>query len=161
MIPLFKSFIFLLFFNLLLGELSAQSAVVPIGGDISGEGGNVSFTSGLIAYDSIGNEFVTISQGVQQPYEILTVGNNINMEIKLSYLVFPNPVSEDLTLDIPDKEIAGMSYRIFDMNGNILMESLIKNRLSIINMSKLPVASYLLEVIQNQEVKKVFKIIKR
>ena len=69
----------------------AQSAIVPVGGDAQNNNGSVSYTVGQIAIQTNGNESVSLSEGVQQPYEIMTVGVNDFPQITLNALVYPNP----------------------------------------------------------------------
>lgn len=54
--------------------LSAQSSVVPTGGTASGNGGTVTYTVGQIAAQNNSDGTTSISEGVQQPYEIQTIG---------------------------------------------------------------------------------------
>ena len=71
----------------------AQSAIVPVGGDSQSSSGSVSYTVGQIAVTTTigGNGTFIVTEGVQQPYEILTVGVNDYPQIILSAKVFPNP----------------------------------------------------------------------
>ena len=49
----------------------AQEAVSAAGGNASGSGGTASYTIGQVAYTTNSSASGTITQGVQQPYEIL------------------------------------------------------------------------------------------
>ena len=57
-----------------LGTAVAQNAVVPVGGTASGNGGTVTYTVGQIAVQTNSDGTASISEGVQQPYEISVVG---------------------------------------------------------------------------------------
>jgi len=55
--------------------VSAQEAVLATGADAAGSGGKVSYSVGQIAYTSQTGSNGSVTQGVQQPYEIFaTVG---------------------------------------------------------------------------------------
>ena len=58
------------------GIVAAQSAVVSVGGDAQSNGGSVSYTVGQVAVQTVANSngSVSVAEGVQQPYEIMTVG---------------------------------------------------------------------------------------
>ena len=48
----------------------AQQAIVPIGGDAIGASGQISYSIGQIAYTTYEGSTGSVSQGVQQPFEI-------------------------------------------------------------------------------------------
>ncbi|MEE4177590.1 MAG: hypothetical protein V2I46_08780, partial [Bacteroides sp.] len=54
--------------------LFGQEAVVPAGGNATGSGGSVSYTAGQVFYLIHSGPSGSVSQGVQQPYEIFAVG---------------------------------------------------------------------------------------
>ena len=64
------------------GVALAQSAIVPAGGNVQVNGKKVSFTVGQIAVKTVANNSGTIfiTEGVQQPYEIMNMGADSNQE---------------------------------------------------------------------------------
>jgi hypothetical protein len=97
---------------------------------------------------------------VQHAYEIFTVGIK-ETELNISLTAFPNPTTENLTLQISDFNNTKLSYQLFDMKGKQLGNEQIVTHQTQINMNGFPSATYFLNVL-NQENKKFqsFKIIK-
>jgi len=52
----------------------AQTAIPAAGGNATGSGGTVSYSVGQLTYNTYQGSVGTVSEGVQQPYEILTIG---------------------------------------------------------------------------------------
>ena len=102
----------------------------------------------------------SVAQGVQHAYEIFTVGIN-ETALSISLSAFPNPTTENLTLQISDYNNEKLSYQLFDMQGKQLSNGQIVAQQTQIDMNSLPTATYFINVV-NQENKKVqsFKIIK-
>lgn len=145
--------------------LHAQEALPAAGGNASGSGGSVSFSIGQVFYntDKDGNSSVT--QGVQQPYEItVTTGLEDIKWINLDCSVYPNPTTNYLTLKVDAStkvSIQSLSYQLHDMNGKLIRFEKVENLETQIDMTNLVSESYLLEVINRKKIVKSFKIIKR
>ena len=140
--------------------VQAQQTIPAAGHDISGSGGSVSYTIGQLVYTTNIGANNSLAQGVQQVYEISTLGVDDFNEIKLDYLVYPNPTIDKLTLKIQNFNNEDLSYQIYDINGRILkMEKLMNNATSI-SMRYFPSAIYFLRVSSGQQPLKTFKIMK-
>jgi len=137
-----------------------QESVNASGGDASGIGGTVAYSVGQVVYITNTNTYGTVSQGVQQAYEIFTLGSK---ETKLNILisVFPNPTVDNLTLQIGDYNNEKLSYQLFDLQGKLLNKGQLTEKQTQIITARLPAATYFIDVV-NQENKKVqsFRIIK-
>lgn len=152
----------LLFFGLSLSTVSAQQAITSTGGDALGSGGTVVYSVGQIDYTSHTSDSGTISQGVQQPYEIYTL-EVVENELDLSLVVFPNPATDNLTLQIQDYNNEKLVYQLTDLQGRLIKTGSITNNKTHIVMSNLSAATYFLSVEQEnnpQAYKQSFKIIK-
>ena len=138
----------------------AQQATTATGGVATGSGGTVAYSIGQVAYTTNTGSNGSVAQGVQHAYEIFTVGIK-ETELNISLTAFPNPTTENLTLQISDYNNAKLSYQLFDMKGKQLGNGQIVAQQTQINMNGLPSATYFLNVV-NQENKKFqsFKIIK-
>ena len=143
-----------------LGGLHAQESVNATGGDATGSGGTVAYSIGQVVYTTNTDASGTVSQGVQQAYEIFTVGIK-ETELNISLSVYPNPTADNLTLQISDYNNEKLSYQLFDMQGKLLNNGQVTAQQTQINTASLPPATYFINVV-NQENKKVqsFKIIK-
>jgi len=148
---------------LLLGigmTVQAQQATTASGGDASGSGGTAAFSVGQVVYTANTNASGTLSQGVQQAYEIFTLSIK-ETELNISLKAFPNPTLDNLTLQISDYKNEKLSYQLYDIQGRLLNNGQIVAQQTNIEMTSLPTAIYFINVV-NQENQKVqsFKIIK-
>ena len=142
------------------GFAQAQESTNASGGDATGTGGTASYSVGQVVYTTNTGSTGSVAQGVQHAYEIFTVGIK-ETELNISLTAFPNPTTENLTLQISDYNNEQLSYQLFDMQGKQLSNGQITAQQTQINMNSLPTATYYVNVV-NQKNKKVqsFKIIK-
>lgn len=142
------------------GFVQAQESSTTSGGDATGSGGTVAYTIGQVVYNTNSGSNGSVAQGVQHAYEIYTVGIK-ETELNISLTVFPNPTTENLTLQMSDYNNEKLSYQLFDMQGKQLGVGQITAQQTQINMDGLLSATYFIHVV-NQENKELqsFKIIK-
>ena len=139
--------------------LQAQVSMNAAGGDAASDGGSVSFSVGQVVFGANAGTNGSVTEGVQQPYEISVLSvaeqaENINLS------VYPNPSTDYLYLTTSD-EISDLSYQLFDMNGKLLKsEKVIANQTNI-DMQGLVSATYFVKVNQGNKTVKSFKIIKK
>lgn len=145
---------------LCLGVVQAQESTNSAGGNATGSEGNVSYSVGQVVYSTITDASGIVSQGVQQAYEIFTLGTK-NQVINLSLSVFPNPAKENLTLQFNQYNNEKLSYQLFNMQGKLLITGELKNEQTTIDTISLPSGTYIINV-TDQENNKIqsFKIIK-
>ena len=145
-------------FLLLLNFAFAQKSVVATGGNATGTGGTASFSVGQISYKSpTGN---TVSDGVQQPFEIFTLGTDDFPTIILQAIVYPNPTSSNINLIIENYSIDNLHYNLYDIQGRSIANQKITQQGTNITMENLQSANYFLQVFDNNKTLKTFKIIK-
>jgi hypothetical protein len=157
-----KILITLFFLLLALMPTKAQETVPATGGTASGNGGSVTYTVGQVLYITILGTNGTVIQGVQQPYEISVATAVEETEgITLEFKVFPNPTTGKITLTIEDFDIENLKYILFGINGILLQEKNIENRITEISMENLSPSVYFLKVIKDNMEIKTFKIIKK
>jgi hypothetical protein len=138
-----------------------QQAVSTAGGDASGTGGTLSYSVGQVAYITNTENDGTITQGVQQPYEIMVISSiEDKYVISLELSVYPNPVSDYLILKAKDNTSFNLTYRLFDTNGKLLENKKLDGPETNILMDKLAPSIYYLKVSDNDKEVKTFKIIK-
>lgn len=139
--------------------LRAQVSVNAAAGNAMGDGGSVSFSVGQMTFSANVGPNGSVTQGVQQPYEISVLSvaeqaENINLS------VYPNPSTDYLYLTTSD-EISGLSYQLFDMNGRLMKSEKIIGNQTIIDMQDLVSATYFVKVNQGNKTVKSFKVIKK
>lgn len=137
-----------------------QTSVNAAGGEASVTGSSsASFTIGETVFtDPSGDEEVS-SHGVQQSYEILT-GIDELASVELLLNLFPNPASSTVTLSISEPNVTDFRYRMYDLNGKLLLENRVQADLTLIPIERYPDATYLLEVLLDSRPVKSFTIIK-
>lgn len=140
----------------------SQESIVVTGGNASGAGGTASYSIGQIAYTVLPGLDQNAIQGVQQPYEITTLGNNEFAEIKLTMTAYPNPVIDELSLVVNDDTLDDLSYGVFDINGKTVSQNLkVTSSETRVSMQGLNQGVYFLVINKNAKNIKTFKIIKK
>lgn len=144
-----------------LSTIQAQESISTTGGDVFGNDGSVAYTIGQVVYTANISTTGNVSQGVQQAYEVYVMRIN-NIKSNLAITVFPNPVTENLTLQINDYKNEKLFYWVNDMQGKILNKNQIMTYQTQINTTTLPSATYIINVVnQENKIIKSFKIIKK
>jgi hypothetical protein len=141
-------------------KMEAQQASVTSGGNATGATGSVSYSIGQVAYSNAIGTTGSVNQGVQQPFEIVTLGNDNFPEISLQMTVYPNPTNAFINLEIGDYSLDNLQYQLVDTNGKQIASQKIASKETAIDMQNLSSAIYLLTVMDNNKVLKTFKIIK-
>lgn len=140
----------------------AQADFVPAGGTATGSAGSVTYTVGQIAVQSASNGDKHVLEGVQQPYEIQTVGIDNYTGITLEAVVYPNPTQSLLNLRISNYEIpaAGLTAQLYDANGRLLQRVTVSDLETQFDLGAYATASYQLRVLDGKRVLKTFKVVK-
>lgn len=156
-----KAFI-TLFISVLVLLSMAQSDIVPAGGTATGAGGSATYTVGQIAVQRMENGDKYIIEGVQQPYEIQTVGIDDHPGISLEAIVYPNPTQHYVQLRISNYMIPdyGLKAQLYDANGRLLQIFTISDFETKMDLEQYPTASYQLRVYDDKQLLKTFKIVK-
>lgn len=139
--------------------LSAQSVIVPFGGDATDGSVTVSYTVGQVAVQANSDGSTTIYEGVQQPYEIQIIGIDDYPGIVLNAIVYPNPTVGNVQLTMNNEQLEG-EVRVFDMNGKILFVKKIEGENTEIPMLDLAAGTYFVNVVSEKQVLKTFKVVK-
>jgi len=160
-----KTFTFSVFIlvSISLSGLQAQEAVTTGGGEASGSGGSVSYTAGQVTYTIHSTGSGSLSQGVQQPYEIyVEVGIEDSAGINLFCTSYPNPVMDILILEIRDFKNQSLAYQLYNVEGYLIGSNEIKGSVTTISMGNLALGTYFLKILDNTSFRliKTFKIIK-
>ncbi len=144
---------------------NAQSAIVPVGGDAQSTAGSVSYTVGQVAVKTVQSSggSVSVAEGVQQAYEIQTVGINDYPQIVLNAKVFPNPTENQFQLQLNGFEIpqGGMTARLYDGAGKLLQNVPVTSDETLFQIGHYATGTYLLEVLVAGRAVKTFRIIRK
>ena len=155
-----NSLFFLAF--LLTFSLNAQTShqvLSATGGDASGSGGTVAYSVGQIVYTTSTGTSGSVAQGVEQAYEISSVGIK-ETALNISLSIFPNPTSDYLILKVQDYNNEALSYSLLDEQGKLVLNEQITNQVTQVAMSNLARGAYFINVLQENKKIQTFKIIK-
>jgi hypothetical protein len=143
------------------GLAQAQESTNATGGNATGTGGTVAYSVGQVVYTTNTGSNGSVAQGVQQAFEISTVTGINETALDISLSAFPNPTATSLTLQISDYNNEKLTYQLLDIQGRVMRNGEIVGEQTQIDMNSLPVATYFVNVV-SQENKKVksFKIVK-
>ncbi|GEM56458.1 hypothetical protein B0A58_13795 [Flavobacterium branchiophilum NBRC 15030 = ATCC 35035] len=152
--------LFFLFSFLFFLEGNAQQSVNAGGGEATSSQGKVSFTIGQIDYVTVTGSGGSVSQGVQQPYEIFTLGTDEIPAISLEFSTYPNPTTNVLFIknNLTNKKF---QYQLFDISGKLLFTSPEWVQEVQIDMSLYQTGNYILLIQAENNLTKSFKIIKK
>jgi len=143
-------------------QLSYSQEIVPsTGGDATGAGGTSSFTVGQVFYTSNTSSTGSVSQGVQQAFEIQTLSNPGLLTVQLTAVTYPNPTTDYDVLKITDTALENLQYSLFDLNGKTIVSKKITTSSTEINMRNFSIGMYLLKLTKKNQPIKTFKIIKK
>jgi hypothetical protein len=148
---------FLLSFS--VNAQTSHQVLSATGGDASGSGGSVAYSVGQIVYTTSTGTSGSVAQGVEQAYEISSVGIK-ETALNISLSVFPNPTSDFLTLKVQDYNNEALSYNLLDEQGKLVLNEQITNQETQIAMSTLARGSYFINIVQANKKIQTFKIIK-
>jgi hypothetical protein len=141
--------------------IQAQNTIPATGGNASGTGGNLSYTIGQVASMTIPGITGTVTQGVQQPYEISVVtALEEAKDINLISSVYPNPTNDLLTLKVELYENASFSYWLYGVSGNLIETKKVLSDETQISLGNQVAGSYFLKITSGNKEIKTFKIIK-
>ena len=143
-------------------QLSYGQEIVPsTGGNATGTGGTSSFTVGQVFYTSNASSTGSVSQGVQQAFEIQTLSNPGLLTVQLTAVTYPNPTTDYVVLKITDTALENLQYTLFDVNGKTIVSKKITTSSTEITMKNYSIGMYLLKLTKKNQPIKTFKIIKK
>ena len=162
-IPAFTNRVFILVIALsFIVPLHAQ-ITVSAGGDASGSGGSISYTLGQIATGTSESSSGSLSEGIQQAFEIYRISGTDAIIATLDVAVYPNPVSSSLRLFVAlttTGEISASWYHLLDIEGKLLEKNKLTGDETIIAMDDYLPGIYFIEIVSKNNVLKSFKIVK-
>lgn len=146
---------------LFLSHNASGQTITPAGGGIAtGSGGSASYTIGQTIVAGT-DDSKSLSQGFQQPYEILVVGINELTGIKLDCNLFPNPATDFIKLKIENYDGTELNLVLIDMGGVVLLNTKLESDELMIPMQNRKPGTYLLKLNDGKRDLKIFKIIKK
>jgi hypothetical protein len=148
-------------FIMLSINLSAQNNSNASGGNATGSNGTVSYSVGQLTNQVYTGTTGSISEGVQQPFEISVVnGIDDAADIQLNAIIYPNPTTDFIQLKIEKEKWIGTYYALYDQKGNMVKSDKINDKVTTIEMKSFAASAYFVKVFNNMSTLKTFKVIK-
>lgn len=140
-------------------RINAQEVIPATGANISGAKGSISYTVGQLVYTTNAGSIGSVTQGIQQSFEIKIVNGIKDTEgINLSVSAYPNPTTDYLILKVSEYPLSVAKFQLYDLNGKLLESKKIENNETSIFMGNLLPATYFLKIINGNTEIKTFKI---
>ncbi len=114
-------------FSFSMKAQTSHQVLSATGGDASGSGGSVAYSVGQIVYTTSTGTSGSVAQGVEQAYEISSVGIK-ETALNISLSIFPNPTSDFLTLKVEDYNNEVFSFDLLDEHSKLLLKYSVKNK---------------------------------
>lgn len=144
---------------LISGSLFAQERTTASGGEASSGSGSVSYSVGLIDFITASGTDGTVSQGVQQPFELFAVGVE-EWDNSIVINAYPNPTTSNLTIAFGSIPTEDLMFELTDEAGRVVRKGGILSQETVIDLQSLAVASYFLNIKQSDRLMRSYKIIK-
>lgn len=155
---LMKNLYFCLF--LFVNWCFSQTSVNSAGGHINSVSGSISYSVGEVAYKSFSSAQGTVLEGIQFPYEIITLSSD-EFPSNNKFSVFPNPVNlEYVSIHVEGNWSSNLSCTVYDNQGKLLYENKIIGFADKVPLHLPTQGFYLLKILEGNRNVKTFKIIK-
>jgi hypothetical protein len=141
--------------------VSAQEAFLVTSHTAVGSGGESTYSVGQVAFNTFESATGTVTQGVQQPYEILFMTGLEDPSTSLTCYIFPNPSTSEVRLKTDGRSFEFLTYNLMDLNGVILREGKITEAETVLPMNDLPSDVYFLALVEHGQTIMTWKVIKK
>lgn len=161
-LELIRKFIFFIVCILYVTSINGQNALVTASADVSLENAEISYSIGQLFYDShtVGN--VSFLKGVQQSIVSISTSTEESFQfLEEQISIYPNPVDDFLYLTLDNKEDEEFYCRIYDINGQILVDEIFNFPRMRIDMQPFVPSLYLVRVFKNNTLIEDFKVLKK
>jgi len=154
--------IVLIFFGFFFSNsVLAQQGFSTVAKDANSVHGHINYTIGQVFYQYESSGEGSVTEGLQQTFKITPI---IGVEIKninLSCSIYPNPTVNILTLEVNESVNNTLIYSLVDLNGKILKTGNVNNLKTQISLEQFSKATYYLSIKSDNNILKVFKIVKQ
>lgn len=122
-------------------SIQTQEVISSTGHFTSENKGSFSSTVGEIVTESISDNQYIVTQGFQQPES--TSQTSIKLLHFNGVKIYPNPVETQLKIILPDENIQGITYKLNNFKGEMVIAGNIVTNDTSLNIAKLPVGIYI------------------
>lgn len=156
-----KKCIMMLVFCAMAGLCFAQATFAAGGGTTTTSGGTVSDCIGQIMSTSKVAWSGTVDAGVEQAYEIISLGIDNYPTIALTATVYPNPTTSGLNLRVADQGLGELTAVLINAAGQTIQTVKVNAENTQIDMQGMANGIYFLNVKNSKNNLKTFKIVKQ
>lgn len=118
------------------------------------------FSVGQILSNSTQNATGSVEYGVQHGYK-LTVGSvSPSLTFDIEARLYPNPATEYILINIPEIAHKKLKYSITDLFGKEIIQDTISSINTKIDLTLWNAGTYLIQILDNNQSFKTFKLIK-
>ncbi len=139
--------------------LYSQQVISSAGTTATSTTAQLSWTVGEPVIETLTGSSAMLTQGFHQSRFVVTSFDLIGMQ-GISMSVYPNPVTDDLLLNITGDRIDNFGYSLYDFSGKMLLSAKPEKLPETIGMGNFPAGSYLLKVTGRNGSTQTFKIVK-
>lgn len=149
------------FFSILnISPIHAQEVLSSGGSTYKGSTVQLDWTVGEPIVETITSGSGALTQGFHQGNLTVTAIDQIALG-GIQLKVYPNPVSDQLMIDSEKKETKNLSFMLYNVAGQLLLQKLIEQPVETVNMQVYVPGNYLLKVCtENSTPIQTFKIVK-
>ncbi|WP_198034955.1 T9SS type A sorting domain-containing protein [Winogradskyella sp. J14-2] len=140
---------------------SAQTAIATAGDNAVNTNGNLSYTIGQVFYKMATDGNNTVTEGVQQSYDISEILSISDVDTEFDISIFPNPTTHLINVKLSDVLSVKTSYTLIDLNGKIVTVGETNDQSFQIDLSQLNSATYFLNIATSNNKFKTYKILKQ
>lgn len=137
---------------------TAQSGMVAAGGVADGDAGSATFSIGQIDYGFQQSSTFSVSEGLQQSFEIIPLASAQPQHVRMT--LYPNPTTSGVRLYLPSGTAGGYSYEVFNGGGQRVGQGKFAVSDGVIPLQAFTPGVYLLRIVLSDGREQTFKIIK-
>lgn len=146
-------------------QMLAQRGIVVSGGVAAGAGGTVTYSIGQVDYINVAENGHAITQGLQQPFELLILKGEdpgIIVDTGPVLSIYPNPAKDFVVVKVENPGEAVLSYGLYDVLGRLIKKEKLSGIRTTISLTGLAGSNYVVTIFNDKgnKVLKTFKIIK-
>ena len=129
-----------------------------------------SWSTGSPSGSIIVSPMVSTDYSLTVTYDGCSASDTVNLKVsgvgfdefaEGSVKVFPNPTTENITIELSSDNLKGMTYRVVDIYGSLIKENTIESNVTIVGFESVSAGVYFVQLIDNNKVQTSFKVIKQ
>jgi hypothetical protein len=132
--------------SFLFCNLNAQNSFNSGGFDASGSGGSVSASIGQLVNNQYSGSTGIIQEGVQLPFELISLKQKKAVVDSYLWDVYPNPSSNSVYINTQNIKATNISISLFDNTGKLLLKENTRADNTSLNLSSFSAGIYLLKI---------------